>query len=122
MTAAPFNIVAIRMSWPGQSTNETFRTQTYCPPQLGRSHGNLSGVLEPADLYEKNKNTYLWWEFHILYKPVTMWARTLGIRTTKNFSVGITQFDCDISLKFIFEFDRMHSRNCLFRKFIFFKF
>ena len=23
MTAAPFNIVAIRMSWPGQSTNET---------------------------------------------------------------------------------------------------
>ena len=23
MTAAPFNIVAIRMSWPGQSTNDT---------------------------------------------------------------------------------------------------
>ena len=23
MTAAPFNIVAIRISWPGQSTNDT---------------------------------------------------------------------------------------------------
>ena len=23
ITAAPFNIVAMRMSWPGQSTNET---------------------------------------------------------------------------------------------------
>lgn len=23
MTAAPFNMVAIRMSWPGQSTNDT---------------------------------------------------------------------------------------------------
>jgi len=25
MTAAPFNMVAIRMSWPGQSTKETWR-------------------------------------------------------------------------------------------------
>ena len=29
ITAAPLSIVAIRMSWPGQSTNETWRTSSY---------------------------------------------------------------------------------------------
>ncbi len=42
MTAAPFNMVAMRMSWPGQSTNETWRTSRNLPLQLGRRHGNES--------------------------------------------------------------------------------
>lgn len=29
ITAAPLSIVAMRMSWPGQSTNETWRTTSY---------------------------------------------------------------------------------------------
>jgi hypothetical protein len=50
MTAAPLSIVAIRMSWPGQSTKETWRTRRMRPPQPGRSHGGLSSF---EDGYER---------------------------------------------------------------------
>jgi hypothetical protein len=53
MTAAPLSIVAIRMSWPGQSTNDTWRTRSMGPPHLfwgagafgwgGRRQGALHG-------------------------------------------------------------------------------
>ena len=46
MTAAPFNIVAIRMSWPGQSTKDTCRTNFILAPHPGRSHGGLSSLSE----------------------------------------------------------------------------
>lgn len=42
MTAAPFNMVAIRMSWPGQSTKETWRTNLNFPLHLAWKQGNES--------------------------------------------------------------------------------
>mmetsp|Transcript_6992 Transcript_6992/g.22068 ORF Transcript_6992/g.22068 Transcript_6992/m.22068 type:complete len:221 (-) Transcript_6992:486-1148(-) len=45
MTAAPLSIVAMRMSWPGQSTNDTWRTKRHVLP----SSVNSSGVFEPLD-------------------------------------------------------------------------
>lgn len=68
MTAAPFNIVAIKMSCPGQSTKETCLFDSYIEqyswlslysaylirlilePHPGRSHGGLSSLLELYDL------------------------------------------------------------------------
>mmetsp|Transcript_24569 Transcript_24569/g.70546 ORF Transcript_24569/g.70546 Transcript_24569/m.70546 type:complete len:263 (+) Transcript_24569:406-1194(+) len=47
ITAAPFSIVAIRMSWPGQSTNERCLTSRQLPPS---SQGTTSGVALPKDL------------------------------------------------------------------------
>lgn len=39
ITAAPFNIVAIRMSWPGQSTNETcLQIEIECDGQIECVH------------------------------------------------------------------------------------
>ncbi len=40
MTAAPLSMVAMRMSWPGQSTNDTWRTRSMALPHS--SHGGLS--------------------------------------------------------------------------------
>lgn len=70
MTAAPVNMVAMRMSCPGQSTKETclrfggkvsFTTKEdryamahlssfMVPPHPGRSQAGLGGVAEPYDL------------------------------------------------------------------------
>lgn len=50
MTAAPFNIVAIRISWPGQSTKDTWRTSWNRPEQTGRKQGNESSLLDPPDI------------------------------------------------------------------------
>mmetsp|Transcript_7758 Transcript_7758/g.23697 ORF Transcript_7758/g.23697 Transcript_7758/m.23697 type:complete len:223 (+) Transcript_7758:954-1622(+) len=46
ITAAPFSIVAIRMSCPGQSTNETCRTSSHAAP-LASTH--RSGVELPRE-------------------------------------------------------------------------
>ena len=45
MTAAPLSIVAIRMSWPGQSTKDTCRTRFMGAPQT--SQGGASSLEEP---------------------------------------------------------------------------
>ena len=37
ISAEPESIVAISVSWPGASTNETVRNGTAFPPQLGHS-------------------------------------------------------------------------------------
>lgn len=50
ITAAPLSIVAIRMSCPGQSTKETWRTNSNLPWQTGRKQGNESSLLEPPDM------------------------------------------------------------------------
>mmetsp|Transcript_7593 Transcript_7593/g.23458 ORF Transcript_7593/g.23458 Transcript_7593/m.23458 type:complete len:280 (-) Transcript_7593:337-1176(-) len=47
MTAAPFSMVAIRMSWPGQSTKETCRTSSHVTSFLSV---NTSGVDDPFDV------------------------------------------------------------------------
>ena len=39
----------MRISCPGQSTNETCRIRRNWPPHPGRSHGNTSSLLEPAE-------------------------------------------------------------------------
>lgn len=49
ITAAPFNIVAIRMSWPGQSTKETCLTNSNLPGHPGLEHGNESSRPEPPE-------------------------------------------------------------------------
>ena len=49
MTAAPFNMVAIRMSCPGQSTKETWRTSFMRCPHPGRSQGGLSSLSDRYD-------------------------------------------------------------------------
>ena len=48
MTAAPLSMVAIRMSWPGQSTKETWRTRSMrvCS-KPGTSQGGLSSLADP---------------------------------------------------------------------------
>ena len=46
MTAAPFNMVAIRMSWPGQSTKLTCRTRLYLNPFIRK----LSSLVELAEV------------------------------------------------------------------------
>mmetsp|Transcript_66228 Transcript_66228/g.185181 ORF Transcript_66228/g.185181 Transcript_66228/m.185181 type:complete len:265 (-) Transcript_66228:386-1180(-) len=46
ITAAPFNMVAIRISCPGQSTNDTCLSNFQLPPS---SHGTTSGVWLPKD-------------------------------------------------------------------------
>ncbi len=46
MTAAPLSMVAIRMSWPGQSTKETCRCSFHVFP----SSSNVSGAAEPLAL------------------------------------------------------------------------
>mmetsp|Transcript_75854 Transcript_75854/g.153679 ORF Transcript_75854/g.153679 Transcript_75854/m.153679 type:complete len:214 (-) Transcript_75854:653-1294(-) len=43
MTAAPFNMVAIRMSWPGQSTKDTWRCSCHVR-SVPSSMGNSSNV------------------------------------------------------------------------------
>jgi hypothetical protein len=43
MTAAPLSIVAMRMSWPGQSTNDTCRSSSHSP-----SAHDLSAAPGPA--------------------------------------------------------------------------
>ena len=50
MTAAPFNMVAIRISCPGQSTKETCLWTRYLPVHPGRSQGKSSSLPLPADL------------------------------------------------------------------------
>lgn len=50
ITAAPFNIVAIRISCPGQSTNETWRVNVKRPGHEGRKHGNESSFDEPPEM------------------------------------------------------------------------
>lgn len=50
MTAAPFNIVAMRISWPGQSTKETCRRRRIVPSHPGLSQGGLSSLFEEYDL------------------------------------------------------------------------
>mmetsp|Transcript_13770 Transcript_13770/g.20281 ORF Transcript_13770/g.20281 Transcript_13770/m.20281 type:complete len:225 (-) Transcript_13770:578-1252(-) len=47
MTAAPLSMVAMRMSCPGQSTKDTWRTRRQVRPPSS----NTSAVLEPLDLY-----------------------------------------------------------------------
>ena len=37
MIAAPHSIVAISVSWPGASTNETARRNSHSPPPSGTS-------------------------------------------------------------------------------------
>lgn len=49
ITAAPFNIVAIRMSWPGQSTKDTCLTNSNLPGQPGLEQGNESSRPDPPD-------------------------------------------------------------------------
>jgi hypothetical protein len=46
MTAAPLSMVAMRMSWPGQSTKETCRCSFHTFP----SSSNTSGAEEPLAL------------------------------------------------------------------------
>jgi len=46
MTAAPLSMVAMRMSWPGQSTKETCRCSFHVFP----SSSNVSGAAEPLAL------------------------------------------------------------------------
>mmetsp|Transcript_66229 Transcript_66229/g.185188 ORF Transcript_66229/g.185188 Transcript_66229/m.185188 type:complete len:263 (-) Transcript_66229:386-1174(-) len=46
ITAAPFNMVAMRMSWPGQSTKDTCLVNLQLPPS---SQGTTSGVWLPND-------------------------------------------------------------------------
>ena len=51
MTAAPFNMVAMRMSWPGQSTKETWRTSlNLAPSTVVTSHGNSSAWELPREV------------------------------------------------------------------------
>lgn len=50
ITAAPFNMVAIRMSWPGQSTKLTCLTSRKRPEQAGRKHGKWSSLEEPPEI------------------------------------------------------------------------
>jgi hypothetical protein len=50
MDAAPLSIVAMRMSCPGQSTNETWRTRRMRELHPGRSHGGVSSF---EDGYER---------------------------------------------------------------------
>mmetsp|Transcript_73405 Transcript_73405/g.237419 ORF Transcript_73405/g.237419 Transcript_73405/m.237419 type:complete len:263 (+) Transcript_73405:398-1186(+) len=47
ITAAPFSIVAMRMSCPGQSTKDTCRTSLQLPPS---GQGTTSGVALPNDV------------------------------------------------------------------------
>ena len=48
MTAAPLSMVAMRMSWPGQSTKETWRKSCISEDSKpGTSHLGLSSLLEP---------------------------------------------------------------------------
>mmetsp|Transcript_12141 Transcript_12141/g.31116 ORF Transcript_12141/g.31116 Transcript_12141/m.31116 type:complete len:354 (+) Transcript_12141:170-1231(+) len=48
ITAAPFSMVAIRMSWPGQSTNDTWRSSSISLSwKPGTSHLGLSSLPEP---------------------------------------------------------------------------
>eukprot|EP00123_Amoebidium_parasiticum_P012219 comp21201_c0_seq1/m.28805 comp21201_c0_seq1/g.28805 ORF comp21201_c0_seq1/g.28805 comp21201_c0_seq1/m.28805 type:complete len:353 (+) comp21201_c0_seq1:732-1790(+) len=49
ITAAPFNMVAMRMSCPGQSTNDTCLMTWKFPEQPGRSQGKVSSLLLGAD-------------------------------------------------------------------------
>lgn len=53
MTAAPFNMVAIRMSWPGQSTNDTCLVKN----QQVKSYGTVHKRYMPG---EKSTNKYIW--------------------------------------------------------------
>lgn len=50
MTAAPFNMVAMRISCPGQSTNETWRKRCIVPPHPGRSQGGVASLFDEYDL------------------------------------------------------------------------
>jgi hypothetical protein len=50
MTAAPFNMVAMRISCPGQSTNETWRRSCIVPPHPGRSQGGVASLFDEYDL------------------------------------------------------------------------
>jgi len=50
MTAAPASIVAIKISCPGQSTNETCLISCRVVPQSGVVHSITSGLLELKDL------------------------------------------------------------------------
>ena len=46
---APLSIVAMRMSWPGQSTNDTWRTSFMrLSSKPGTSHIGESGIVEPC--------------------------------------------------------------------------
>lgn len=49
MTAAPLSMVAIRMSWPGQSTKLTWRTSWKRPVHDARRQGKLSSFDEPPE-------------------------------------------------------------------------
>lgn len=46
MTAVPLSIVTIRMSFPGQSTNEKWCMSFVRCPRRGRAHGDFSSLSE----------------------------------------------------------------------------
>ena len=50
ITAAPFNMVAIRISWPGQSTKEMCLCNSKVASQFGFSHFGLSSLSDPNAL------------------------------------------------------------------------
>lgn len=54
MTAAPLSIVAIKISWPGQSTNDTWRTSDRRPPHPSGQMG-ASSFDDPYDMYRSGR-------------------------------------------------------------------
>lgn len=50
MTAAPFSIVAMRMSWPGQSTKDTCLTSWKRPEHAGLVQGKESSLEDPPEM------------------------------------------------------------------------
>lgn len=49
-----------------------------------------------------------------LVRPVTCWARALGIVTLVDLCVGITELDGDVSLELVLETDRLDTRDGLY--------
>jgi len=92
MTAAPFSIVAIRMSWPGQSTNDTCRFSSNFP----FSPSNSSGVALGCERCEPSRAMVGQWQILALACPsLTVMFRSSSFlkRTVCTPEVDLTTVD-----------------------------
>ena len=92
MTAVPFNIVCIRTSWPGQSTNETWRCTLYVTAFPSNSLVIYTSLfIIPWCL---SYLIFVWWAT----RHVGFGSR--HIRAVVNLGIRVAKFDCNVLFQF----------------------